>query len=839
MALAHLREAAASWDELDRDPGALYRGTRLDTALQLAGGRAGALPPLEREFVEASRAERDRQREREVEQLRRTARANRRLRAQLVALAFALVAALVVGVVAVRQRDQAHDQRRIATARELAAAANANLDVDPERSVLLALAAVDRSRDGDGAALPEAEQALHDAVVASRVERRLPGVGGAVAWSPDGARFATADPGGAVAIHDAETGEQVQVIDGHDERVNGIAFSPDGTLLGTTGEDGFAKVWNLATGEELHALESPAGRDALAPSFSPDGRLFVASWWNEGFIRTLDLDSGQVVREPRFDSNPVSTSFHPSGARMAVAMSGGPVAVVDVRSGDEVLVLDEASASDAAWSPDGASIAVAGEDGSARIFDARTGEPRLALPGHRDRLTVIEWSPDSGRVVTASEDGTAKVWSVAEGGGRELFALSAQDSRSGVEGVAFSPDGTRIVAGDVENRAAIVWDASIAGDAEVANLPGLAFTDIGTVVFTRDGRYLLTTNAAGAATVWDAELLTSVRTLGTPAGSPSEPPPSQEVVYPPAATDRQVTALDVSPDGRLAAVATIDWSGDTLAGSLRVWDVLTGQEAFRTDPRGYVDDVAWSPDGGHLAISVSEKVGETAGRLDLAGNVTVVDRSGRRIVFLPDEEGEVQTLSIAFTPDGGRLIGSRSPMETFRPFFGHVVVWDWKGEELERTIDTDGNRAMLSPTEDLLVSVAAEIHVQSQIAEVWDWPTGEHLRTLSGHTGALTQAAFSPDGSRLATASTDGTVRLWDPYTGQQQLVLHGHVGRVNSIAFSPDGSRLASVSADGIVRVWALDLDELVEVATDGLTRGLTDDECRQYLHVDGCPSA
>jgi len=97
--------------------------------------------------------------------------------------------------------------------------------------------------------------------------------------------------------------------------------------------------------------------------------------------------------------------------------------------------------------------------------------------------------------------------------------------------------------------------------------------------------------------------------------------------------------------------------------------------------------------------------------------------------------------------------------------------------------------------------------------------------------------AFSADGTRLATAGGDGTVRVWDPGIGEQLLVLRGHKGAVNSVAFSPDRSRLASAGADGTVRSWALDLDDLVEIAENGLTRTFTDEECRQYLHTERCP--
>ena len=208
---------------------------------------------------------------------------------------------MVVGYVAIRQREQATNERRVATARELAAAANANVTVDAERSVLLALAAVEESRSADGSALPEAEEALHRAVTADRIELRVPGVGGELAWSPDGQVFVTEGPqsSGIVDIRDAHTGVSVRSFQGHDLDVTGVAFNHDGTLMATTGADGAARVWDPATGEELHSIEHPGGTGAWGPSFSPDGAYFAAAWPDDhgGVVRVLDLESGRVARD--------------------------------------------------------------------------------------------------------------------------------------------------------------------------------------------------------------------------------------------------------------------------------------------------------------------------------------------------------------------------------------------------------------------------------------------------------------------------------------------------------------------------------------------------------------
>jgi len=823
---AHQRmdAAAREWTDSGRDPSFLVRGSQLDRYEAWTSSSGLAFTGDERAYLDASLAQRateladeEARRAREAKLERRSAR---RLRALVAVFAAAALIAASLTVVATNQRRRAERGARVATARELAAAAVANLEVDPELSILLAIEAVQTTRSADGSPLPEAEEALHRAVTASRLELGVPGLGGLLVWSPRGA-FVTEGPedSGLIDIRDSETGERVLSFQGHDGDVNDVAFSPDGSLLASTGEDETLKVWDTSTWRLVSSLSVDGG--AWGPSFSADGSLVAAAWGeaDSAEVRILNLSNDRVVSKVGVPFA-IDTALSPDGEHVAVARTWAPNeeagagAVFDVATGKQAFVFEGTNgccpsprSRGVSWSPDGRLVAVSAED-TARVWDTETGALRYSLRGHSGLVFSVAWSPDSSRVVTGSADGTAKVWEIDSEGVREQWSLSAQETRSGIVGVAFSPDGTRVMAGDADISAVKVWDLGPSGDAEWANVPAAGKP---AAEFTPDGRRIVTTSSRGAdfergraLTIWDVQTGRDQRTIG------------------PATDFFRFLAFNVRPDG--GSIALGGQSVPNCCGgesAVRAGDTTTDKELFRIGHDLDVNEVAFSPDGEYLATASWD------------GTAKIVDRAGRVIQVLGEPgDGQFNFSDVAFSYDG-RMVATAQAIYARRE---RVLIWDWARGELVLTIDADSDfdfpQVDFDPTGPRIVLTGSE-----GLAEVWDVESRERLAVLAGPSGGAKDLAFSPDGSRIAIATVDGSVRLFDADTGSPQPGLPRSGCAVEGVAFSPDGSKLASSSRCDGVQIWALDMDDLLEIARREARRSLTDEECSLYLHVDRCP--
>ncbi|HEX9595589.1 MAG TPA: BTAD domain-containing putative transcriptional regulator [Anaerolineales bacterium] len=804
----HLTKSARAWESMGRDAGELYRGARLTQAIEWAEQHQDEMNPLERQFLQASmemaqqrEAEREAQRQRELEAAQKLAaeqelradeqaRTSRRFRWVSLWLGVLLLITAGLGLLALRQTNRVTEQARLATSRELAAEAISNLEVDPDRSILLALSAVSGVQSRGLPVPRQAEEALHRAVQASRVTLTLPGALG-VDFSPDGARLATSGPDSTAKILDAANGQELLTLAGHSGDLFGVdvSFSPDGQRLVTASADGTAKVWDARTGDEIVTLRGHSAT-VFNAVFSPDGTR-VATSSADGTVRVWAAGTG---RQLAFIEQPYAAgiAFNPQGTRLAVGADdvfGGSVSIWDPVSGQKTLTLTgQGGATGVDFSPDGERLAVAGTDGRIRIWDVM-GDRELLTLAVIAPIRSVAFSPDGSQLATGGAHGVAMVWEVASGD----LVVSLSGHTGTIWNLDFSPDGSYLATADTGGTTR-VWDITPEGSREWLTLAGHTSV-VFSVDFSSDGKRLATSSWDNSAIVWDASSGERLLTL-TDFGA-------------------QVARFTFSPDDTKLAAA--DYSG-----TVSVWDAADGKRLISIEAHSPGDiDVAFSPDGTRLA----------SGGLD--GLVKLWDAAtGEQLASFSGHEDLVQRL--AFSPDG-TLLATASLDGTAR-------VWDISSHHEMYTLSAEAGRVWnldFNPDGAYL----ATAHDDGN-ARVWDLTgiaagqTGEgrEVLSLTGHSGSILDAAFSPDGRHIATLSFDSTARLWDATSGQELIVL-GRNDNGADLDFSPDGRFLATTNGDGQARIYVLQVEELMELARSRLTRSWRLEECRRYLRQEACP--
>lgn len=799
--LSHLAAAADGWESLGRPRSELYRGARLETALEWQAATSPDLTAQEATFIAASVAEAEAERQRHTDQLRAQARQTRRLRRALAGVAVLVIVATAGGVAAYQQRETNQRDRRDAAVQALVSQTEVLRSSQPE---LAALIAAEAYRTAPSALT---ESALFGTFTAAAVPPRTRhtdldiGFGASAAMVPNSDSLAVADRHGLVHVVDIATGETAPLspitdVSGKTE----IAASADGRYVAglwrpiVNQDHSMLTVWDVRTGKQRF---DPIRIDHVARSLaiSSDGSYVVVGR-STGPDQIRDGTTGALQWEiepltPPTDAGIVDTDsveIVPDG-RVVVFSRSGPIRFIDPVTGTELQRIDapRGAAFHAAFlSSDGSTLVTVGTDGFTS-WDVGRGAAMSESPQPVDGCSTTALVEQLNALLCAPRSGPMIAYNLRTGTEVQRFDAPPDD----VCALVVSADG-----------ATLAKLSSCAGGATITEWRLDGTGPVNWLAYTATAGHLVEQYRHAG----DPSLLIAVV-------DPDDPDVDAEtIVLNPRSgevTDRFPEAFNLlaTDDPNLAIATFAD-------GSIATYDVVNHELAGPSVDPGFPADgttlsgghiVAWGwDDDNHLQIQ----------GVDLESGQLVTP------AIHPDADFEIEgflttpeSLYLAVTVEDGssrverRDLATNELLETSTEGY-----WNFEyrgGVFVARTVDR--RIFQLDPTS-----------LQ---------PIGEPFPGITEVNGMW---RLSEDGSRFLVVDGDPrpTMRIYDVATrtmlGDPIKVVHDpeHAWA----AIRPDGLEVAVDTVDGIV-IWDLDPQHWIDAVCDITGRNLTQAEWDEYI--------